>query len=161
MTLEIVNLRAARQFIPAVADRLWHAWWQEDGEPVSAVVAALEEVVAAPAFPFTLVALRDGIFAGTVTAVATDLDERPELGPWIAALWVDPAFRHQGIAGALVERATATMFGQGHGQVYLYAVPALRDFYRRLGWDLRERAFGRLGVDIYSRQAPATLPQGA
>ena len=153
MTLRIVNLRDARQFIPDIADRLWHAWWQYDGEPLSAVVAALDDVVAAPAFPFTLVALVDGAFAGTVTAIASDLDERPELGPWIAALWVEPAHRGAGIARTLVEQATATMFAQGHAQIYLNAKPTMRSYYLGTGWTLMGAESGKTGVDIFIRDA--------
>ena len=158
MTLQLVNLRDAQQFIPTVAGRLWHAWWQHDGEPLSAVVKALDEVVAAPAFPFTLVALRDGEFAGTVTAIASDLAERPELGPWIAALWVEPGCRGTGIARTMVEQATKTMFDQGNSRVYLYAIPPLQPFYLGMGWTLLEEKFGRLGIDIYSRDAPGSAP---
>lgn len=161
MSLQILNLRDAQQFIPDIADRLWHAWWRHDGHPPSAVVDALNEVVAAPAFPFTLVALRDGVFAGTVTAIASDMDERPELGPWIAALWVEPACRGTGIARTLVEQATATMFAQGHPQVYLYAIPPLQPFYLGMGWTLREERFGKMGVDIYSRHNPGNAPSAA
>ncbi|MCS6759191.1 MAG: GNAT family N-acetyltransferase [Candidatus Devosia euplotis] len=134
MTLKILNLRDARQFIPDIADRLWHAWWRRDGHPPSVVIDALDEEVAAPAFPFMLVALLDG----TVTAIASDLDERPELGPWIAAPWVEPACRGAGIARTIVEQATSTMFAQGNARVYLYAIPPLQPFYLRMGWTLVE-----------------------
>lgn len=154
MTVEIVNLRVAQQFVPDIADRLWHAWWQHDGLPLTAVEEALAEVIAATDFPFTLVALADGAFAGTVTAIASDLDERPELGPWIAALWVEPAYRSAGIARTLVEQATATMFAQGNAKVYLYAIPPLRPFYQGMGWTLMEEKFGRMRIDIYFRLAP-------
>lgn len=154
MTLRIVNLRDARQFMPAIADRLWHAWGQDAGETLSDEAAALEVVVAAAAFPFTLVALVDGVFAGTVTGIASDLDERPELGPWIASLWVEPGHRGAGIARTLVEQATATLFAQGHARIYLYAIPPLQALYRGMGWTLVEEKFGTLGVDIFTRDAP-------
>ena len=153
MTIEIVNLRDARQFIPDIADRIWHAFWRHDGHPRSAVVAALDDVVAAPAFPFTLVALADGTFAGTVTAITSDLAERPELGPWIAALWVEPEQRGAGIARALVDQANATMFAQGHAQIYLNAKPTMRSYYLGTGWTLMEAESGKTGVDIFIRDA--------
>ncbi|MBU1305632.1 MAG: GNAT family N-acetyltransferase [Alphaproteobacteria bacterium] len=155
MSIEILNLRDARQFMPDIADRLWHAWGQFSGETLADEVAALEAVVAAPAFPFTLVALVDGAFAGTVSGIASDLDERPELGPWVASLWVEPGHRGAGIARTLVEQATATLFAQGNTRVYLYAIPPLQALYLGMGWTLVEEKFGKLGVDIYIRDAPA------
>jgi GNAT superfamily N-acetyltransferase len=153
-TIQIVNLRDAQQFFPDVADRIWRAWSEPNGEPLAEVERELTEVVAAVEFPFTLVSISNGTFAGTVTAVVSDLDERPELFPWVAALWVEPRFRRSGIARTLVERAVQTMFSQGHPQIYLYAIPALQSFYLGLGWTLLEQQFGRYSVDIFVRRAP-------
>lgn len=155
MTLQIANLRDAPQFFPDVADRVWRAWWKPGGHTLAVLERELAKVVGAAEFPFTLVAVSDDTFAGTVTAITSDLDERPELTPWVAALWVEPTFRRAGIARALVERAVTGMFAQGHPQVYLYAIPSLRAFYLGLGWTLLEEQFGKHGVDIYIRR-PAT-----
>lgn len=155
MSIQIVHLRDAMSLFPDVADRIWRAWSKPCGESLAEVEQELAGVVAAATFPFTLVATSDGVFAGTVTAIATDLDERPELTPWIASLWVDPPFRGSGIARALVDRATMAMFAQGFPHIYLYAIPELRTFYRHLGWHLQEERFGKLGVDIFIRRAPA------
>jgi len=152
-TFDIVNLRDAPQFLPLVADRIWRAWGKSDGQSLAEAEQELTDVVAAIPFPFTLVALSNGIFAGTVTAIASDLDERPELTPWVAALWVEPEFRRAGIARDLVERAVQTMLAQGHAQVYLYAIPALQEFYLSLGWTLLEEKFGNYGIDIFVRRS--------
>ncbi|MDB5535713.1 MAG: N-acetyltransferase [Devosia sp.] len=151
MTLDIVNLRDAGEFFPDVADRIWRAWWKPGGHTLAVLERELAKAVGAGEFPFTLVAVSDGAFVGTVTAIASDLDERPELTPWVAALWVEPEFRRTGVARALVERAVETMFAQGHPQVYLYAMPAMQPFYLGLGWTLLEEQFGKYGIDIYIR----------
>ena len=158
MTVAIVNLRDARQFFPDVADRIWRAWWKPGGTPLAELEEMLSDVIAANDFPFTLVAVEDDRFAGTVTAIASDLDERPELTPWIAAVWVEPEFRRSGVARAIVEQAVQTMFEQGHAQVYLYANAPMRSFYLGLGWTLLEEKFGQHGVDIFVRHQPGRVP---
>ncbi|MDB5585100.1 MAG: N-acetyltransferase [Devosia sp.] len=158
MTLDIVNLRDAGEFFPAVADRIWRAWWKSGGTALAELEERLSDVVAATDFPFTLVANADGRFAGTVTAIASDLEERPDLTPWIAALWVEPDDRGGGLARALVERAVQALFDQRHAQVYLYANAPMRSFYLGLGWTLLEEQVGQHGVDIFVRYAPGRHP---
>ncbi len=164
MTIDLVNLRDAPEFFPEVADRIWRAWWKPGGDPLAELERQLSDVTAAMDFPFNFVALADGRFAGTVTAIPSDLDERPELTPWVAALWVEPKFRRMGIAKMLVEQAVQTLFTLQHPQVYLYAAPALRELYLALGWTLFEPNFGADSVDIFVRYpkqvtAPLALTQ--
>ena len=45
--------------------------------------------------------------AGTAGLVRQDLETRPDLTPWIAALFVEPAFRGRGFATALVRQVEA------------------------------------------------------
>ena len=150
--MNILNLREAQQFVPIVADRLWQAWWRDNGSALADVEQALGEVLAAPAFPFTLVATVDDRFAGTVTAIASDMDDRPQYSPWIAALWVEPERRGSGIAQALVQQALQTLFDQGNSAVYLCAEPGLRRFYLADSWQLLEERAGTAELDIFVRR---------
>ena len=56
----IASLRQRPDLRPVVADRIWRAFWEPYGSPLDVLEAALDEVLAAIDFPFTLVAL----FAG-------------------------------------------------------------------------------------------------
>ncbi|HTM79242.1 MAG TPA: GNAT family N-acetyltransferase, partial [Devosia sp.] len=87
--MSIVNLRDVPHMRAVVADRIWRAWWQPDGAALADVEQALGAVLDAHGFPFNLVATEDDKFLGTVTAIASDLAARPDLSPWIAALWVE------------------------------------------------------------------------
>jgi GNAT superfamily N-acetyltransferase len=58
-------------------------------------------------------------------------------GPWLAGLIVDPRFRRQGVASALIEFVTST--ARDMGFEYLRLVTEHEDsFYERRGW-VRER----------------------
>lgn len=154
--MNILDLRDAPEHTAHVADRLWRTWWGPAGAALEEVEAALAEVLAANEFPFTLISVTDGDFSGTVTAVASDFDERPNLGPWIAALWVEPDYRGRGLADALVMAALERLAQLGYGTVYLCAKPPLRDYYCKRGWQLLEQEVGADGLDVFLRQLDAT-----
>lgn len=148
--IEIDDLGEVPDHRPTVADRLWHAWWKADGRSLADVEAALGEVLIAPGFPFTLVATHQGQFVGTVTAIQSDIVERPALGPCLAALWVEPGARKQGIAQQLTATVLDRLSRHGFGQVYLSARPHMHSFYQSRGWTQIENDVGddRLGVFV-------------
>lgn len=151
---EIHDLADRPQHRAAVADRLWRAFWRPDGHDLADVDQALGEVIAAGDFPFTLVATSADAFVGTVTAILTDIHERPDLGPCLAALWVEPEARRQGIAQALIAEVMARLRGQGFAQVYLSAKPHMRGFYQMAGWTLHEADVGAEHLDIFRCALP-------
>lgn len=144
-------LREVPQFRDIVADRIWRAFWAPSGAPLSAVEEALGGCVGPDDYPFTLVALSEGRFAGTVTAIASDVAERPQYTPWLAALWVEPDCRGQGLAVGLMEAGLARLASHGFGIVYLAARERMRPFYGARGWQLIESGVGPDRLDVFSR----------
>ncbi|KRA99406.1 hypothetical protein ASD83_02455 [Devosia sp. Root685] len=149
--VEIHDLRAAMTHRSVVADRIWRAWWEPYGEPLSDVDAALDTVLSATKFPFTLVAIRGGAFAGTATSIMADIDARPGLGPCLAALWVEPEARGHGVAGMLISAVLELLSIQGCRQVYLSAKPHLRGFYEKNDWTLVESNIDGDKQDVFVR----------
>ena len=150
----ISSLRDHPRFRTDVSDRIWRAFWEPYDSSRADLDAALDEVVAAQGFPFTLVAHWGDQFAGTVTAIQSDISARPHLGPCIAALWVEPEARRQGVARQLVAAALHRLAELGHRQAYLPAKPHLRDFYVRGGWTLLEQQVGDDSLDVFARALP-------
>ena len=111
--------------------------------------------------PFALVAECDGRLCGNALVIESDESSRPNLTPWLAALWVDEDRRKQGVAAALLDEAIRRSAALGVGQLYLIARPALRDFYARQGWEPIEDGVGddRLTVHRYIMPgAPKSVP---
>ena len=153
--IEISDLREQPHFLDAVADRVWRAWWQEQGETLETVAGLFaENLTAMGALPACLVAHRGDSFVGTASLIASDLEERPALKPWVAAVWIEPQFRRQGHGGAVVAAAAKLAFRRGFGQAYLCAEADKRGFYAGLGWRLMEENVGPFTLDIFEKRAP-------
>jgi GNAT superfamily N-acetyltransferase len=144
-------LRDRPGFADAVADRVWRAFWKNEGHPLSLLTGLVRESFGAGPIPTAFVAQEDDTFVGTVSIIACDEETRPHYTPWVAALWVEPDYRRRGIGAALVERAAALAFGAGAERVYLLSGPHRRSFYERLGWSVLETTDD--GMFILSREA--------
>ncbi len=71
--------------------------------------------------------------AGTAGLVRQDLETRPDLTPWLAGLFVQPAFRGRGHATALVRRVEVFAAAASVPVLWLYTWTA-EPLYARLGW---------------------------
>lgn len=146
----VSDLREVPAFAPVVADRVWRAWWEAQGVPLAALRARLDESLGPSPVPTTFVAHETERFLGCVALIASDVDQRPSLTPWVAALWVEPDVRRHGIGDALMARATQAAFGAGHDQVYLAAEAQLAPYYVARGWALIESDVD--GLEIFVRR---------
>jgi predicted N-acetyltransferase YhbS len=152
LSFTIHDLRDEPDHLATVTDRIWRAWWEPYGSSLADLEQGLAEVAAAKDYPsFTLVALERGRFLGTVTGIEDDIEARPELGPCIAALWVEEAERHRGIGKALINAACTRFAASGFSQAYLAAKPLLRSYYCGLGWTHIESAVGDDNLDLFRR----------
>jgi GNAT superfamily N-acetyltransferase len=153
MPFAISDLRQRPEFFDTVADRIWRAWWEVDGHPAEYISGLLRENMTPAPIPFALIAHDDGAFLGTTSVIASDLDERPHLTPWVAAVWVEPQARRRGVGAALVDRASANCFALGVRRAYLCARPQRSSFYQRLGWTAVERDVGPDHLGVFFRDA--------
>jgi len=102
--------------------------------------------------PFALVAEHDGAVCGTALVIANDLPERPDLTPWLAALWVDETMRRRGVAASLLEEGCLRSAALGIDRLYLCSRAALQGFYTRLGWTMVEENVGPHALTVYARR---------
>jgi N-acetylglutamate synthase-like GNAT family acetyltransferase len=157
MPFTISDLRQFPEFFDIVAERIWQAWWKADGHPLDYISGRLRENLSDTPIPFALVAHDGETFLGTASVIASDLAERPQFTPWVAAVWVDPRARRRGVGAALVNRAALDCFALGVSRAYLCARPQRSGYYERLGWTSIERDVGhhRMGVLIRDARAEA------
>jgi N-acetylglutamate synthase-like GNAT family acetyltransferase len=147
----ISDLRQCPKFFNTVADRIWQAWWQPNGYPLEYISTRLRENMDATPIPFALVAHDGERFLGTSSVIASDLEERPQLTPWVAAVWVEEDARRHGVGEALVNCAAQKCIALGIPRIYLCARPRMTGFYERLGWTMIERDVGPNHQSVFVR----------
>jgi hypothetical protein len=92
------NLCDRPEFFDPVADRMWRAWWQPKGHSFSQVSVSLRTMLKdRKPIPFGLVAHKNDLFLGSTLGIASDLEERPDYTPWVAAVWTEPEHRGKDI----------------------------------------------------------------
>jgi GNAT superfamily N-acetyltransferase len=158
LAFAISELRQQPEFFDSVADRIWQAWWKPNGYPLAYISGRLAENMQDAGIPLALVAHDDGIFLGTASVVASDLDERPEFSPWVAAVWVEESARGHGVGANLVDAAARACFQLGFARVHLCARARMTNFYERLGWTLIERRVGPHQLNVFIREAANSPP---
>ena len=158
MPFIISDLRQQPQFFDTIADRIWQTWWEPNGFPRDHIATGLTENMADTPIPFALVAHDGERFLGTSSVIASDLAERPQLTPWVAAVWVEEEVRKLGVGGALVNRAVDDCFSLGEKRIYLCARARMTRFYERLDWTLIEHRVGAHQLNVFLREAPVSSP---
>ena len=99
--------------------------------------------------PLTYIALYDEIPVGSCTLQLNE-DVRPDLGPWISDLVVDPKYQKQGIGKMLVNVTVEKAKELGFESLYLFTFdPTIPKYYERLGWR-------RIGMDEF-KSHPVTV----
>ena len=127
----IQPLYAAPQHASRVTEWLWRAFGGET-LPQAFFASIVEHSQTPGALPITFVAVEGERLLGTVGLWRCDLISRQDLYPWMAALYVAPEARGQGLAGKLQQHVIDYARKQGYGELFLYS--ACRDFYERFGW---------------------------
>lgn len=108
--------------------------------------------------PTTLVARRGAAPVGSVSLVEEDHEAFAGVSPWLASLYVAPAWRGRGIGSRLVRRAVAEAAALGVGRLYLYT-PGQADLYAGLGWRaLGTVDIGRAVVTVMDFETRAVAP---
>ena len=127
----IQPLHAAPQHASRVTEWLWQAFGGET-LPQAFFASIVGHSQTPGALPITFIAAEGEMLLGTVGLWRCDLISRQDLYPWMAALYVAPEARGQGLAGKLQQHVIGYARTQGYSELFLYS--ACRDFYERFGW---------------------------
>jgi GNAT superfamily N-acetyltransferase len=149
MSAPVIGPLAGDAAAAAVADWIWQEWARyEPGVNRADSDAIVHAALKGASMPRFHIAYSAGVPVGCASIVAADLPTRPDLGPWLANVYVQPAWRGHGLGTALAEHAMA--YGAQFADVlYLYTAGSTA-MYARLGW----RAYDR---DYYAGRPIAIL----
>jgi GNAT superfamily N-acetyltransferase len=129
-----------------------HAEWQSSfpaDTPDTYLQIFAESDASDSELPFVYVAWLEGELVGTASLVVDDeLPEATEPGPWLAAMYVHPASRRQGVANALLSHVEGEARRLGSPTLYLYTHDQ-GEWYARHGWTfLRAAMLNGHTVDV-------------
>ena len=66
MAYEISDLKTQPYFLNDAADRVWNAWWRQDGHELDFIKGLFQENLTAETTPVALIAHEGSAFLGTV-----------------------------------------------------------------------------------------------
>ena len=118
--MTILPLYAAPQFARQVTDWLWQAFGGE-ALPREFFASIVQHSQTAEALPLTFIAVQGEQLLGPIGLWRCDLLSRQDLFPWLAALYVAPAARGQGLAGQLQRHVIDYARRAGYQELYLYS----------------------------------------
>jgi len=129
------------QHVSAVARWIFEEWQDSIAErSVEEVQKRVQDCLNRDRLPLALVALEEGEPVGTASLYPHDLPVRPQLSPWLAAVYVPLPRRGRGIGTRLVSAAEEAARNIGIEQLYLFT-PDQEHFYQRLGWETLEYTY--------------------
>ncbi len=135
--MRIIDLAEAPEYIDTLAN--WHhQQWQALNPGLTLVqrIEKMQSYMQDDFIPTTYVAC-DPQLLGSAAIVECDMDDRCELSPWLASVYVDKAYRSQGVASSLVRHIVEQAGLHGIDRLYLFT-PDQVSFYQRLGWQALE-----------------------
>lgn len=127
--MEIWNIRDHPELARRAAQ-----WFSEQWRiPLSAYTDSIRACPAGHgAVPQWYLAVEAGAILGGLGVIENDFHDRKDLSPNVCAVYVEPAQRCRGIAGALLEHVCRDMAGMGISTLYL--ITDHTAFYERYGW---------------------------
>ncbi|QOC22585.1 GNAT family N-acetyltransferase [Wenzhouxiangella sp. AB-CW3] len=140
MTVNIINLADQIHHVEELS-RLHHSEWGHLSPHVDLATRTtrLTEASGRSEIPTVFVAVDGSFLIGSVALVDNDMKNRPELSPWLAAVYVKPECRRSGIASMLISYAEEVAISLCVETLYLFT-ESQEEFYTRKGWKLIERA---------------------
>ena len=143
--IQVEFLKDHPQFMNEVAG-LWHKEWGRLGDAADAgrKLQSVQAKMGKDKVPFILIATQGGMLVGTASAFANDLDNRPDLTPWLAAVVTKDQFRGLGVAEKLTNAVMAECRSLGYERMYLRTEKADK-YFTRFGWSLITDTMGEDG----------------
>lgn len=148
--MQILNLKEQPRHIAQLAAWHHHEWASlNPGRTLEQRIESMQSYLSDDLIPGTFIATGSNLM-GSAAIVANDMDTRPELTPWLASVFVAPAYRNQGIGSRLVTHVMQQVKAAGIARLYLFT-PDRVSFYQRLGWQkLNQESYRGHSVTIMS-----------
>lgn len=137
LMIKISYLADCPEYLLTVASWVFSEWGHEIGQVTQEEITdEFRGHLNRDRIPLTIIALLDDRPAGTASIYSQDMEEvHPELSPWLAAVYVPPQYRDQGIGSELVKAIEDIAKNLQIRELYLFT-PDKEHFYAHLGWSI-------------------------
>lgn len=127
---EIVPIRDHPELLHSAAEWFHQKWNIPLSAYLNSIEACLQNYAAVPQWYIVL----DGpTIAAGLGVIENDFHNRPDLSPNVCAVYVEKAYRNQGIAGQMLQFVCNDYRERGINTLYL--VTDHTSFYERYGWE--------------------------
>lgn len=156
--VKIEYLSDRPEFLSTLAQWHYEEWSAlRPGDSVEARIVRLRGWSGRGGIPLTVIALSDNELLGSASLIEHDMDDRPELTPWLAGVFVAPEHRRKGTGTTLVRRVMDEARALQVSKLYLHTADSTA-FYGSLGWSLAEETCYRgkeVSIMSFTTLAPA------
>lgn len=137
--MQICPLADRKEFVRELAE-LHHAEWKhmDPSFTLQQRFEAINKAAGREGIPSIFIATSGNQLLGSAALVQQDMDTKPDLHPWLAAVYTKEGFRRQGIATALISRCESEAAKSGAKTWYL-STELAAGLYEKLGWSHMER----------------------
>lgn len=133
-TLQVGLLADYPEHVATVAGWIYEQWLRgRPGMSLAFAEAKFHGHLQRDRIPTTLIALAEGVPIATASIYVDDLEERRDLGPWLAAVYVAPPWRRRGVGRRVVGATEVVARQLAIPQLFLFT-PDQEHFYAQLGW---------------------------
>ena len=136
--MKILNLCNEPQWLETLAK--WHQrqWsYLNPGQSLQQRMDKMREYLEPKFIPSMYIA-KDDDLVGSAAIVASDMETRMQLSPWLASVFIAKKYRGHGYGSLLVSHVMNEAKNNGIESIFLFT-PDQENFYRRLGWQTIEK----------------------
>ena len=143
--MEIIEIQQRPELFKETVKVFWEHWGSESNYKFyeDCMVHSGKTPDLLPSF---YVALENEKIIGTYALLRNDINSRQDLFPWLACLYVDPAYRCNSIGEQLLEHGLQMTAQLGHEKLYLSS--DLEGYYEKYGWTNSTKTYGPSGDSI-------------
>ena len=127
--MEFIDLRSDPTLIDTAAAWFSSCW----GVPVEAYHECMSSYLSGECDLGWFLCMDEGKIIGGLGVIENDFHDRKDLTPNICAVYTEPEYRGQGIAGKLLDMAVDSL--RSHGISPAYLLTDHEGFYERYGWE--------------------------
>lgn len=144
LTIRVCYLADYPDMIPACASWAYGQWGCQCGGSLERIMTRFATGANKEKIPLTLVAIYNDKPVGMISLWPSDFDKRPDLSPWLAALFVHPFYRSNHIASLLIKRIEMEARYLGYLRLFLVTEEA-KILYAKHGWEELQQVITKHG----------------